>query len=175
MSTDKYVYNPRLAIPAKKVIRTVTVTLLSRNNFNRSFNAGGGTVGIFGNKIIIPTIAIIPMTTNVHIVIFQSYNSDMYKPTGTPNTVPILIPPTVSPKALPLFSGGTNCVDAATANGENRPAPIPATALDINKSKNVGAIAVKPLAIVKINIEYNRTFLIFLPANIDEKTGAETA
>src|SRR5699024_327251 len=61
------------------------------------------------------------------------------------------------------------------ANGENNPAPIPATALDINRIVKVGASAVILFAIVKMNIEYNNIFFNGFPARREANTGADIA
>lgn len=96
-------------------------------------------------------------------------------PKGTPSTVPILIPPIVNPRALPRLLLETNFVEAATANGENKPAPVPASALDRRKTEKVGAKAVMLFAIVKISIDPIRIFFIGFPASNEENNGAEIA
>src|SRR5699024_1282417 len=160
----KYVYNPKLEILAKNVMKTVMVTFLSRNIFNRSARTGGGNVSICGKYMDKPIIAITPINTKNQMDACQFKRLDIYNPKGTPSTVPMLMPPRVNPIALPFFSKLTSCEEAKMSNGENNPAPIPATALDINRIVKVGASAVILFAMVKVKIEYNNIFFNGFPA-----------
>jgi len=142
---------------------------------NRSLSAGGGVVGKSGRKIIIHKTEMPPIITNSQSVTFQSNTFDIYIPKGTPSTVPILIPPIVNPRALPFFSLEMNFVEAATAKGENKPAPVPAIALDSRSIEKVGAKAVTLFAIVKSSIDHIKIFLIGFPASKEENNGADIA
>src|SRR5699024_6803038 len=100
------------------------------------------------------------MKTIKQINAYQFIKSDTSIHSRTPNTVTTLISTKVNPIALPFFSIETSSEDADIANGENKPAPAPATALDMSKRVNVGATAVMLFAIVKMSIEYNNIFLM---------------